>query len=464
MSFFLRNYINRCKQLLFISRSHRYFSTDSNHFYKPKRLYVSKMFQNFGMVQPAESSLSCSSHKLMLYNEIIQMCHSGHYHILPLGTRALQKLRRLIDEEMEATGAQKMIMPNLVPASLWKTSGRWNLKDLFRVTDRQKQEMCLSPTHEEAVTSLISLYSPFSTKQLPIMLYQIGTKFRDEMSPKYALLRGREFEMKDLYTFDSSKASALKTYEKICEAYCRIFNRLKLPLLIVEASTGDIGGEKSHEFHLPSKVGEDSLAICKSCKNGRNIELLDQTKSIICPECGSECETSAGIEVGHSFYLGQKYSSTFNATYVKSNNETGFAEMCCFGLGVTRILQASIEVLSSERQISWPAIIAPYQVCIIPQKEGYRSDETFNLAVSLSDQLTSLAHINGEVVIDDRLHMTVGKRLYEAQRIGYPHIVIVSKRALESPPQFEVILSGEKEPTFMSVDSICYILSNVETI
>ncbi|CAI9725144.1 probable proline--tRNA ligase, mitochondrial [Octopus vulgaris] len=464
MSLYLRKHFNLCRQLVFIYKNHRYVSTDSSNFYKPKRLYVSKMFQNFGMVQPAKSSLSCSSHKLMLYNEIIQQCYSGHYYILPLGMRALEKLRRLIDEEMEATGAQKMVMPSMVPASLWKTSGRWSLKEVFKLSDRHHQDMCLSPTHEEVVTSLFGQYSPFSMKQFPIMLYQIGPKFRDEISPKYALLRCREFEMKDLYTFDCSESSALETYEKICEAYCRIFNRLKLPFIKVEADTGDIGGKKSHEFHLPSSVGEDYLLICESCKYGRNIELVDRNKQTICPKCGSECKTSAGIEVGHSFYLSQKYSSLFNATYVNSDNKICFAEMSCFGLGVTRILQAAIEVLSSERQISWPSIIAPYQVCIIPQKEGYKSDETFDLAVSLSDQLTSRPHINGEVVIDDRLQMTVGRRLYEAKRIGYPYIVIVGKRSLESPPQFEVISAGGTNSSFMSVDSISYELSQAETI
>lgn len=435
-----------------------------SHIYKPRRRYVSKMFQNLGKVQPAQTSLSCKSHKLMLYNEIIQQCHPGHYHILPLGMRSLEKLIRVIDEEMDSIGAQKISMPCITPLSFWKKSGRWQIKELYKLKNRQDQEFCINPTHEESVSLLFSYHAPFTAKEAPIMLYQISRKFRDEMAPKYALLRGREFEMKDLYTFDSCLEKAKETYENVCFAYEKIFNRLQVPFVKVEASTGDIGGKISHEFHLPSNIGEDILYICNGCNHGVNKELIDENKEQQCPKCGGDLHFTPGIEVGHAFLLGQKYSSIFNATFIDKNDNIIPSQMGCFGLGVTRILQAGIEVLSLDRQIRWPKLIAPYQLCIIPQKEGYQSKETMDLAMALSDQIINMPNLNGEVVIDDRLHMTIGKRLYEAKRIGYPHIVIVGKRALESPPQFEVILPEWQECQFMSVDCLCQILSGVKTI
>lgn len=421
------------------------------------------MFQNFGKIQPVETSLSCKSHKLMLYNEIIQQCHPGHYHILPLGMRSLEKLIRLIDEEMDGIGAQKILMPCITPLDFWEKSGRSQIKELYKLKNRRDQDLCINPTHEEAVTLLFANHAPFSSKQAPIMLYQIGRKFRDEMSAKYALLRGKEFEMKDLYTFDSCLEKAKETYKNVCRAYEKIFNRLQLPFVKVEASSGDIGGSMTHEYHLPANVGEDSLYLCKSCNYGVNKDLLED-KENKCLKCGGDLHFTSGIEVGHAFLLGPKYSSIFKATFIDKDHNIVPSEMGCYGLGITRILQAGIEVLSSEGRICWPSLIAPYQLCIIPQKEGFQSKETMELAVALSDQIINIPHLNGEVLIDDRLHLTVGKRLYEAQRIGYPHIVIVGKRALESPPRFEMILPNWQESQFMSIDCVCQILSNAKTI
>ncbi|XP_071117304.1 probable proline--tRNA ligase, mitochondrial [Haliotis cracherodii] len=436
------------------------------------RRYVTKMFQNFGKVQPAVTEFTCSSQKLMLYNEVIQSCHSGSYHMLPLGLRALEKLIKIIDQEMQVIGGQKIAMPTLATAVVWKKSGRWKEAgaELFKLKDRHSIEYCLGPTHEEVVTGLFSSVSPVSYRRLPLLLYQITRKFRDEMAPKYGLLRGREFEMKDMYTFDSTEECARETYSSVCQAYCKIFDRLGVKYVKAAGDTGNIGGTMSHEFHLPAEVGEDTLLVCDRCGFSSNIELLENDAKSdfkkFCPNKENDCDMkkSHGIEVGHAFLLGTKYSSVFGANCQTETGQVEPAQMGCYGLGVTRILQGCVEVLSSSKQIHWPGLVAPYQVCIIPQKEGYEADTLFRLANDLSDQLTSMANLSGEVVIDDRTQMTIGKRLYEARRLGYPYIVVIGRKALEAEPQYEVIHTQDAEPVFLSRDQLQHRLASVDTV
>nr|KAG5710319.1 hypothetical protein BaRGS_009035 [Batillaria attramentaria] len=347
----------------------------------------------------------------------------------------MDKLIRIIDSEMEAAGGQKISMPTLAPAEFWKKSGRWESTgdELFTLKDRHEQEYCLGPTHEEVLTSLFAAVSPVSYRRLPQMLYQITRKFRDEMAPKHGLLRGREFEMKDMYTFDVDEQSAMRTYEAVCDAYCRIFDRIGVGYVKAQGTTGNIGGSLSHEFHYPAKVGEDTLLLCDRCGLQINKELADGVvREELCKEQGVECrltETPA-IEVGHCFYLGTKYSSVFSATYTDDAGKVRTTHMGCYGLGVTRVLQATVEVLSTERQLRWPAVIAPYQVCIIPQMEGFEEELYFQLAEEISDQLSELPGLRGEVVIDDRTQFTIGRRQYEASRLGYPYILILGKKVL----------------------------------
>ncbi|XP_041358223.1 probable proline--tRNA ligase, mitochondrial isoform X2 [Gigantopelta aegis] len=410
------------------------------------RRYVSKMFQTFGKLQPPGTSYSCKSQKLMLYNDVIEPCHTGTYHLLPYGFRAFEKLLKVIDREMQAIGGQKMAMPSLAQAAVWKTSGRWDLvgAELFKLKDRHENEYCLGP---------------------------ITKKFRDEMNPKYALLRSREFEMKDMYTFDSTETKAMETYEQVCEAYCRIFDTLKVPYVKVVGATGKIGGKLSHEFHFPASIGEDSIFVCEKCGYGINSEMtseLQDKENVIesCPTRSNHCglKPTPGIEVGHAFLLGTKYSAIFNAHCRNSAGQIELTYMGCFGLGVTRILQGCIEVLSSEKQIRWPQIIAPYQICIIPQKEGYLAKEFFEKALQLCDSLSQYPGVKDEVVIDDRIWMTVGKRQYEATRMGYPFIIVTGKQTLEKPSVFEVIDTTNDETLFLTTDQICDKMSAVKTV
>ncbi|CAL1546346.1 unnamed protein product [Lymnaea stagnalis] len=443
------------------------------------RRYVSRLFQNSGKLNPKakserrdhESGFSCNSHKLMLYNDIIAQSHPGGFHILPLGLRSLEKLTRLVDEEMQAIGGLKISMTTLASDSLWKQSGRYTEAgaELFTLKDRHKHEYCLGPTHEELVTKLLASMPIISYKALPIKFYQISRKFRDEMAPKYGLLRGREFEMKDMYTFDRNEETALVTYSTVCQAYDRIFDRIGVKYIKVSGATGIIGGNLSHEYHYLADIGQDSILLCDRCGVRMNKELAVEDGSLpkTCQLPATKCELQEkkGIEVGHTFYLGTKYSSIFKATYKDQDGISAIDyNMGCFGLGMTRILQASLETLSTENSLRWPKLIAPHQIYIIPKKDGPRGDEYLANAEALSDALTQRPHLRGEVVIDDRMSLTIGRRNVDGDRLGYPYIVILGVKALESPAQFEVIDVNRGETTFMSTDQLMTFADSIETI
>lgn len=271
--------------------------------------------------------------------------------------------------------------------------------------------------------------------------------------------------MKDMYSFDVSEEAAYQTYESVCQAYSRFFARLGLHCVKVQADTGNIGGKLSHEFQLPADIGEDRLLLCGNCSFSANVETTssDQTH---CPQCrtGTLVE-SKGIEVGHTFYLGKKYSRIFNATFSNSQNKPSVAEMGCYGLGVTRILAAAIEVMSTEEGIRWPGLVAPYQVCVVPPKKGSKIDKATVFAEELVHTLgEALPCLRGEVVLDDRTQMTIGKRLKDASRLGYPYVIVVGQGALEEIPRFEVICQQTNETMFLSKDGLLDLMRRVETV
>ncbi|XP_059161008.1 probable proline--tRNA ligase, mitochondrial isoform X2 [Physella acuta] len=370
---------------------------------------------------------------------------------------------------MQAIGALKISLTTLAPEALWKQSGRLTEAgaELFTLQDRHKHNYCLGPTHEELVTKLMANISQVSYKSLPVRLYQISRKFRDEMAPRNGLLRGREFEMKDMYTFDTSEETALETYQTVCTAYDRIFDRLALPYTKVSGATGMIGGDLSHEYHYLAAIGQDSLLLCQRCGVQMNKEMaVDGQLSNVCQLSAHECELqeTKGIEVGHTFYLGTKYSSIFQATYRSQDSKLIEYSMGCYGLGMTRILQAAVEKLSTETSLRWPRIIAPFQICIIPKKDGTRGDEYLALAEDLSDTLTQQRHLRGEVVIDDRMTLTIGRRQVDADRMGYPYIIVVGVKALQSESEFELIDINKGETHFMSREQLISFVGSIDTI
>ncbi|ODN05685.1 putative proline--tRNA ligase, mitochondrial [Orchesella cincta] len=412
-----------------------------------------------GVRKDEQDSLS-KSLRLLIDNGVIGPSSCvGAYHLLPFGLKAMEKLTKLVDNHMIMANCQKIQMPVLTSSSLWKATGRLEKckPELMRVVDRHSKEFLLSPTHEEAICDLIK-NPPLSHKQLPQRLYQITEKFRDEARPRFGLLRGRQFLMKDLYTFDTDLEAAKQTYDEINQVYSKLLSSLDLQWMQAHGSTGTIGGLNSHEFHVMSEIGEDSILQCSSCNEVFNADLSEDqqedqleatgsgsvsqastTSDPKCINCGSTALSSSKcIEVAHSFLLGTKYTKPLSALYITEENKKVPMEMGCFGLGVSRLLAASVEVKSTMDEIRWPLRIAPYLVSIVPPKQGSKEDVLGTpLAVQMYESLKKI--LPNDVIYDDRTNQTIGKRLKDCKKLGIPY-VIVCGQSVQDPlgPLMEV--------------------------
>ncbi|MBO5775099.1 MAG: proline--tRNA ligase [Kiritimatiellae bacterium] len=518
------------------------------------------------------------SHRLMVRAGFVRKASGGLYTYLPLGMRVLNKVQRIVREEMDRAGAQEIVMPILQPSELWKTSGRWDSMGpgMFRLEDRGGHSFALSPTAEEMVTSLLGGIVN-SYRQLPATVYQIQWKFRDEIRPRFGLMRSKEFLMKDAYSFDVSLDAADASYEAMFEAYKRIFERCGLKAYPVEADTGDIGGKFSHEFHVLADSGEDGIAFCEGCGYAANLEkasrkvsarsdapcaeiemvptpgakTIDEVSAFmgvpaaafvksliyvadgkcvmvcvegdrdvnevklrhflgakkveladpaavlaatganagsvgpvkpadsslrivcdlglkgakgciagankddhhiknldfdrdcnitegdyadlvivrdgdICATCGGKMTIRRGIEVGHVFKLGTKYTSAFKAVYKNDSLEDRVMVMGCYGIGVSRTMQAVIEQSHDANGIIWPSSVAPYQVCIC------LLDPDDPAAVEVAQSLESALEEKGiDVIVDDRAERP-GVKFKDADLIGFPVRVVVGTRGLSS--------------------------------
>ncbi|NWQ85609.1 SYPM protein, partial [Burhinus bistriatus] len=434
---------------------------------KARRLLLSQLFQPLNLQAGSEVGWEgrageplCRSQKLMLQGGLIHPSSPGCYYYLPPTVRAMEKLIKCRPPPpAPPTSGFRPAAGEIPPSGRWEQMG----PELFRLADRHGKGYCLGPTHEEAVTELVAAHSNLSYKQLPLRLYQVTRKFRDEPKPRFGLLRSREFYMKDMYTFDASEEAARQTYDLVCDAYRRLFDRLSLPFVKVRAATGSIGGTMSHEFQLPADVGEDRLVLCPDGHFAANVETLNGEQTS-CPTCGKKLTQTRGIEVGHTFYLGTKYSSVSNAVFYSPENKPQLAEMGCYGLGVSRILAASIEVLSTEDSIRWPSLIAPYQLCFIPPKKGSKEEEEGAVLLErVYDNLAEvLPHLASDSVLDDRTQLTIGKRLKDANKLGYPYVVIAGKRVCEDPPVFEVWNQNAGEVLFLTKEGVIELMSKVQ--
>ena len=517
------------------------------------------------------------SHQLMLRAGMIRKLASGLYTWLPMGLRVLRKVEAIVREEMNAAGALEILMPGIQPAELWQESGRWDQygPELLRMKDRHQRDFCAGPTHEEVVTDL-ARNELNSYKQLPLNLYQIQTKFRDEIRPRFGVMRGREFIMKDAYSFHADQASLQQTYDRMHQAYCNIFTRLGLNFRPVQADTGSIGGTGSHEFHVLAESGEDDIAFSDGSDYAANIEKaeaipresqraapvedmrlvdtpdaktidelvsqfglaiektvktlvvqgakegslvalivrgdheLNEIKaanhelvasplvfaseaqiraaigagpgslgplnlSIACvidrsvalmsdfgaganidgkhyfglnwerdlplpavadlrnvvagdpsPDGHGTLVIKRGIEVGHIFQLGTKYSQALNCQVLGENGKPIILTMGCYGIGVTRVVAAAIEQNNDERGIRWPKALAPYQIALVPLK--YETEAVRTATDALYAQLTAAGY---EVLLDDRDKKTSpGVKFADMELIGIPHRIVVSDRGL----------------------------------
>jgi prolyl-tRNA synthetase len=562
---------------------------------------LSRFFVQTLREAPAEAEIV--SHVLMMRSGMIKKVAAGIYDYLPMGLRTIRKVENIVRDCMNDAGAIELLMPAIQAAELWQESGRWQQygKELLRLQDRHGRDFCVGPTHEEVVTDVVRS-SVKSYKQLPVNLYQIQAKFRDEVRPRFGLMRGREFIMKDAYSFDQDDAGANESYEKMRQAYCRIFERCGLKYKMVDADSGAIGGSFSHEFMVLASTGEDAVISCNKCDYAANLEKAIATKAEPFPsaeealmevhtpdtntvelvaaflhkdvksvvktmivkvdektfaavlvrgdheanlikvknflnatsvelaaqdeiiaqtgapagflgainlkmpiyadysvedeksaivgankkdyhytgalagrdynvtaygdfrnaeagdrcQCGGTYEITRGIEVGHIFKLGTKYSKSMNATFLDRNGKAQHFIMGCYGIGIGRVAAAAVEQNSDEAGIIWPAPIAPFEVAVMALNTN--DTEVVNLAESIYQELKK---IGVDVIIDDR-DERAGVKLADADLIGYPIRVLIGKKSLAEGAA-EVTLRRGKVTENVKIDQIvAYVIDKLK--
>jgi prolyl-tRNA synthetase len=391
---------------------------------------------------PLEASVA--SHRLLLRAGMIRQTASGIYSWLPLGLRVLRKIENIIRQEMDKAGALEVLMPTIQPAELWIESGRYDAygKEMLRIKDRHDRDILYGPTHEEVITDLFRK-NINSYKDLPKNFYQINWKFRDEIRPRFGLMRGREFLMKDSYSFDIDEENARKTYNLMYETYYKIFLRMGLRPIALRADTGAIGGDLSHEFHILADVGESEIFYDKKLdeifeKNSTNANFDIQSLQKIyataddlhdpnnCPIAIDQLISRRGIEVGQIFNFGLKYSQAMQASVMGANGEKIYPNMGSYGIGVSRVVSASIEANHDEKGIIWSEALAPFSVILINIRSG---DKDCDIACEkIYDQLSS----QGVEVLYDDSKNSLGQKFAVADLIGIPKQIIVGPKSLSN--------------------------------
>ena len=363
-------------------------------------------------------------HKIAVKGGYIYQTFQGGYTLTPLGWSVVHKLENIIRDEMNALDGQEILMPVICTADLWKETGRYDaMAVLAKFKGSSGADYVICPTHEEVVTdyarSVVTSY-----RQLPFMLYQIQTKFRDELRVRAGLIRTREFIMKDGYSFHETQEDLEKYYKRCFDAYYRLFRRCGLKNFTdVMSATGDMGGKIAHEFQLINEMGEDTLYIC-DCGFRANKELED-TDCTVCPKCGKPLNKVRGIEIGNIFQLGKKYSESMHMTYTDANGEEKTPIMGCYGIGVTRVMAAIIEESADDNGPIWNMETAPFAVEVIGLVD--KENKTFDVAEKIYNDLKEA---NVEVLLDIRDNRA-GEKFADADLIAAPIRLIVSQKNLE---------------------------------
>ncbi|GHS90761.1 proline--tRNA ligase [Alphaproteobacteria bacterium] len=380
---------------------------------------------------PAEAQVV--SHQLMLRAGMIHQTCSGIYSWLPLGFRVLSKIEKIIAEEQDRIGCHRVLMPTLQPAKLWQESGRYEDygKEMLRLKDRHDRDMLYGPTHEEVCTDIARHFIK-SYKQLPTILYQISWKFRDEIRPRFGVMRGREFLMKDGYSFNCDRDGAVQAYKKIVLSYLRTFERLGVRAVPVRADSGAIGGDLSHEFHIMAETGESEVFYDQSYDAlDLNNASFDDISTLYtaadekhdpnhCPIPLERVRCARGIEVGHVFYFGQKYSKSMGLSVMGKDGQPFFPEMGSYGIGVSRLVAALIEAHHDKDGILWPEAVAPFQVGIVLIKDNPKIREK-------AEQLYQKLQDGGiETLYDDRTE-SAGIKFSDMDLIGLPHQILLGE-------------------------------------
>jgi len=406
----------------------------------------SKMFNK--TLKTAPSSAETANHRLLVQAGFVRQVMAGVYTYLPMGLRVLEKISQIVREEMNEIGGQEVLMPVLHPASIWKQTGGWDKIDvLFKVKSRTERDYALAQSNEETVTPLAKEWI-HSEKDLPLAIYHINSKFRDELRSKSGILRGREFLMKDMYSFHADQADFDKFYKLAKEAYLKIFKRLGLTAKATEASGGAFTEKVSYEFEVLTDAGEAPILYCDSCDYCVNVDDIKTYKEgDDCPSCGKDKLKSAmASEVGNVFDLGQKYSKAFEVTFNDKSGEKKYPIMGCYGIGVSRTMGVIVEKFNDEKGIIWPASVAPFTIHLASLNTN---DES---VIKQADEIyTELTKAGIEILYDDRIDVGAGQKLAEADMIGCPIRVIVSTK---TKSQVEVKLRKEVEAKLMSLEEL----------
>ncbi len=373
---------------------------------------------------------------------------AGIYTFLPLGLRVLNKINNIIREEINSVGGQEVLMPALTPKEIWQTTDRWeNFDALFKLFGSDDKEYALGATHEEIVTPLAQKFT-LSYRDLPFSIYQIQTKFRNEKRAKAGLLRGREFSMKDLYSFHVSQEDLDIYYEKVKQVYFNIYKRLGLgDITYLTYASGGAFSKYSHEFQTICSAGEDIIYICQKCKTAINREIIEEQKD--CPECGSnDFKEEKAIEVGNIFKLGTKFSKSFGFQYKNQSDDIGDIIMGCYGMGPSRILGTIVEVYHDDKGIIWPDNIAPFSIHLISLKQNEEAEKIYQKLISAGF----------DVLYDDRDEISAGEKFADADLIGCPvRLVLSSKTLTDNKIEFKARKNNNLE--LINIDDLLKFLN-----
>lgn len=415
----------------------------------------SHLFAKTNKMAPADAD--STNARYLIQGGFVNQLAAGIYTFLPLGLRVLNNVKKIVREEMNEVGGQEVLMPALIPKAPWETTKRWDSIDvLYKLTGAGDKEFALGPTHEEVVTPLVQAYVK-SYKDLPCAAYQIQDKFRNEARAKSGLLRGREFSMKDMYSFHTSEADLETYYDKVAAQYTHLFNRMGLDAIKTEAS-GGVFSKYSHEYQVATPFGEDLIYVCDKCRWAVNREIAEVKDGDGCPKCDGKIVETKAIEVGNIFKLSTRFADDFGFTVALEDGSQGKVWMGCYGIGMSRLMGSIVEVSHDERGIIWPKSVAPFTVHMvsIASKDAAVNERVTQSATDIYEQFV---RAGVEVLWDDRVGVSVGEKFADADLLGMPLRLVVSEKSLAASS----VEWKERASTESKLVPLTDIVSYVET-
>ena len=400
-------------------------------------------------LKEAPADATSTNHKLLVRAGFIDQLMAGSYTLLPLGWRVYLKLENIMREELDKIGCQEILMPLLHPREIWDQTGRWSNPDvqeiMYQFKDVHDREFGLSFTHEEIMAHILGKFV-HSYKDLPVFLYHFSTKFRNELRAKSGILRGREFIMKDLYSAHATEEDMWKGYEEVKQAYLAIFKRTGLPVRVTEAAGGVFTTSHTHEFQAFAESGEDTIYYCDQCDYAENEEIHEGKEGEKCPKCGGDIKVTKAIEVGNIFPFGQKYTTELGVTFQDKEGKEQIPYFASYGIGMTRLIGTLVETFHDDRGIIWPESVAPFQIHLIgldleDKDQAAKAENTYKLLLAEGV----------EVLFDDRVDTRAGEKFADADLIGIPTRVVISKR---SGDKLEIKKRNSQDTKFVTLNEL----------